>query len=320
MERGRILPVLDGLDEVPDDRQAGILQALNVGADGIDGFILTSRRPAYLRALSDSGDVLTAAAVIAPLALTPAEACRYLRTQLAPGDRLLDPTRHTAWTDVMARLEDARASDLAAVVANPLGLWLSRTVYVVGRRDPTPLIDRDHPDRAGLPLHDHLLSQLIPAVVRSNPAGRRPFPLRTEAREEAWCRYLTTIAVQLRDGDSRDWLWWRLAPNFFRGLPARLATGLVLGIIASTPFLLVGAVAAAPTLSSATWEAMLSTAVALCTLAESFRSACSATRTGISEDLGSGAELIARVLGGFLVALLCFMVLVVPAAAIDVPA
>ena len=69
VERGRILPVLDGLDEVPDDRQAGILQALNVGADGIDGFILTSRRPAYLRALSDSGDVLTAAAVIAPLAL-----------------------------------------------------------------------------------------------------------------------------------------------------------------------------------------------------------------------------------------------------------
>lgn len=34
-------------------------------------------------------------------------------------------------------------------MGNPLGLWLIRIVYVVGQRDPTPLIDADHPDREG---------------------------------------------------------------------------------------------------------------------------------------------------------------------------
>jgi hypothetical protein len=233
VERGRILPVLDGLDEVPDDRQASILRTLNTAAEGVDGFILTSRRQAYLRALSESGDVLTAAAVIAPLALTPADARRYLQAQLAPHDRLLDPVRHAAWTDVLTRLDDGRAPDLATVVGNPLGLWLIRTVYVVGRRDPAPLIASDHPDRAGRPLRDHLLDQLIPAVVQAE-AARGPGSASTTA-VEAWCRYLTTIATQLRDGGSRDWLWWRLAPNLFHRRWTRLAGGLLLGVVASGP-------------------------------------------------------------------------------------
>jgi hypothetical protein len=263
VRRGRVLPVLDGLDEVPDDRQARILQALNAVADGVEGFILTSRRPAYLSALSASGDVLTATAVIAPLALTPGDACRYLRVQLAPHERLLDPARHTAWTDVMARLENGRSADLAAVVANPLGLWLIRTVYVVGRRDPVPLIDPDHPDRAGRPLRDHLLDQLIPAVVRNDSVSRLPGSARNDTREDTWCRYLTTIAMQLRDGDSRDWLWWRLAPNLFRGMPVRLVSGFLLGLLASVPCVLV-AVIATPTLPQGDRTYLLILGILLC--------------------------------------------------------
>ena len=97
VQRGRVLPVLDGLDEVPADRQAGILRALNMAADGVDGFILTSRRPAYLRALSDSGDVLTAAAVIAPLALPvpPHPACSPPPAPRSGPQRSLD-ARHGA--------------------------------------------------------------------------------------------------------------------------------------------------------------------------------------------------------------------------------
>ena len=96
VQRGRILPVLDGLDEVP--RGSGGRHP--AGAERCGGWRRRVHPDQPSTGLSARtvrfGDVLTAAAVIAPLALTPAEACRYLRTQLAPGDRLLDPTRHTA--------------------------------------------------------------------------------------------------------------------------------------------------------------------------------------------------------------------------------
>ena len=74
--------------------------------------------------------MLTAAAVIAPLSLTCIEAASYLR-------KLLPPDPGAAWSTVLGQLETGNAAELAAVTASPLGLWLVRTVYVDGRRDPT---------------------------------------------------------------------------------------------------------------------------------------------------------------------------------------
>ena len=122
-EQGRIMPVLDGLDEVDPVRRAGIIAALNISLTG--GVILTSRRREYQAAIRDAGDVLTAAAVIAPFALSPFEAARYL-------DRSLPPDRPDAWRQLLAGLRDGTAKGLAAVTATPLGLWLVRTVYLDG--------------------------------------------------------------------------------------------------------------------------------------------------------------------------------------------
>ncbi|MFN2497183.1 MAG: NACHT domain-containing protein, partial [Pseudonocardiaceae bacterium] len=164
VERGKILPVLDGLDEVPATLRPGIITALNdVALPAKSGLILTSRRGEYAAAVAGAGDVLTAAAVIAPLALTRIDAASYLRKHLSP-----DPG--AAWSAVLGQLETGIAPDLAAVTANPLGLWLVRTVYLDAHWDPTPLVDDTHPDRSGHPtLQAHLLDQLIPAVLHSRP-------------------------------------------------------------------------------------------------------------------------------------------------------
>jgi NACHT domain len=235
--QGRVLPILDGLDEVHSVRCGGIITALNTSLQPGGGLILTSRRTEYRTALADAGDVLTAAAVIGPLALTPTDAATFLRRHLPPAPHRPD------WDRVLDALTGGSAPNLAAVTATPLGLWLIRTVYLDTRRPPGPLIDpARHPTAAAL--QAHLLDNLIPAVIHSRPPLPRrrrdapDAPLRPthQHRPEDLRRWLTTLAENLRAAGTRDWLWWELAqqtsPTFRSRLALRTATGLMVGLLA----------------------------------------------------------------------------------------
>src|SRR5262249_53564129 len=156
--------------------------------------------------------VLTAAAVIAPVALSCIEAASYLR-------KLLPPDPGAAWSTVLGQLESGTAGDLATMTASPLGLWLVRTVYIDNQPDPTPLSQDTHPDRSAPPtLRAHLLDQLILAVLQSRPptsAHRRvdpsaPLRPRRQYDPDDVRRWLTTLAEELRAAGTRDWLWWHL--------------------------------------------------------------------------------------------------------------
>lgn len=201
-DQGRLLPVLDGLDEIPQDRRAEVIEALNASLHRDAAMILTSRTVEY----RDTGDVLTAAVVIEPEPLTASETARYLENQLPQH-------RANSWEAVLTALRHGTATPLAEVVASPLGLWLLHTVHIEGRRDPQTLIDPCHHPNAATIWH-HLLEQLIPAVVRSRPSIRsadnalRP---KHQYRAEQIRGWLTTLAVELRDAQTHDWRWWQLA-------------------------------------------------------------------------------------------------------------
>jgi hypothetical protein len=231
----RLLPVLDGLDEVPPGRRAEIIGALNTSL-GTGGLILTSRRPEYRAALTDAGDVLTGAATIGPYALTPAEAAAYL-------DKYLPPGRDPAWDPVLAALTTGTAAPLAAVTATPLGLWLVRAVIIDDHRPPTVLTDTSQfPSAAAL--RAYLLDELIPATVRARPplSRRRRDAPEPPLRPTRWHhpddlrRWLTTLAEQLRSSGTQDWLWWQLARRTFPTRRSRLwlfpAFGLVGALLA----------------------------------------------------------------------------------------
>jgi hypothetical protein len=251
VERGKILPILDGLDEVPATLRPGIITALNDALlPAHSGLILTSRRAEYAAAVAGAGDVLTAAAVIAPLALTRLEAASYLR-------KLLPPEPGAAWSRVLGQLETGTAAELATVTASPLGLWLVRTVYLDGQRDPTPLVQDTYPDRSTQPtLRTQLLDQLIPAVlhnraptpVRRSSDARAPLRPRRQHDPDDARRWLTTLAEELRAAGTRDWLWWHLARHTFpttrTTLTAKLAVGLVVGLVLGLPVMLVGVLGA----------------------------------------------------------------------------
>jgi hypothetical protein len=143
-------------------------------------------------------------------------------------------------------LVDGTAGALAEVTASPLGLWLLRVVHIEGRRDPQSLVDPGHyPDAAAI--QNHLLEELIPAAVRSRPpltSGEDPLRPRRRHDPDHVRRWLTTLAVELRDAKTRDWRWWQLARHTLtirqRGLGFGLLGGLLGGLVFGPVFGLVG--------------------------------------------------------------------------------
>jgi hypothetical protein len=208
--QSRVLPILDGLDEVDPPRRAAIIDALNTTLPARSGLILTSRRDEYRDALKDAGRPITAAEVIGPSLLSGADAADYLRRHLPP----FEP--HPIWEPLLKRLAADATCALAETVRIPFGLWLVRAVYLDTARDPTPLDDDTHSSPAAL--RAHLLDELIPALIAARPPEEKrrraapDTPLRPDRqhRPEDLHRWLTTIAEQLRDNHTTDWRWWHL--------------------------------------------------------------------------------------------------------------
>lgn len=221
--RGEVLPVLDGLDELPAEARTAILAALNASMADCDQLILTCRTAQFAESVEAVGDVLTAAAVIEPSPLSTAAAAGYLRA-------CLPPHPHGGWPGVLDALRRGAAPALAEVTATPLGLWLVRAAYIASRQDPRPLLELGRGDAATL--NDHLCDRLIPALVGSRPPAddpAEPFrPLHSWDPEQVrrWLTYLS----HLLGGDGHDVAWWHLA-RYTPTRPARLAVGLACGLV-----------------------------------------------------------------------------------------
>ena len=221
VERGMILPILDGLDEVSDQYRAEIIARLNASLAADTGLILTSRSTEFSTTVTAS-DVLTAAAVIAPEPLSATEAAAYLRTAVPPN-------LSASWSPVLAALDTGTAATLAQLVSRPLGLWLVRSVHIDGRLDPAPLIDDTYPTAGAL--QAHLFDELIPAAIRSRPPVAAD-PLRPDRsyHPEDVRRWLGYLARQMTAAGTRDWRWWHLVRHTINASLFRLVVGLVVGL------------------------------------------------------------------------------------------
>jgi len=226
-EQGHILPILDGLDELPLARQPEVIIALNDSLTEADQLVLTSRTREYGTAIAEAHKVLNAAAVIEPEPLSSAQAAEYLEACLFP-----DPS--PLWCSVLDRLRAGTAGHLATVVATPLGLWLLRTVYITPRADPRPLVTCEVA-RDAAQMRAHLFDRLIPAVLTTRPASRNPHdpfrPRRTWdcTKVRSWLIYL---AWHLDRTETRDLVWWHLARHTFTRRMLGLRVGLGVGLVA----------------------------------------------------------------------------------------
>ncbi|MGN9821793.1 NACHT domain-containing protein [Streptomyces sp. SD11] len=203
---GRILPVLDGLDERPDDSRTAVLRAFNDTLDPHSPLVVTCRTDDYAAATVEVG-VLTGAAVIAPSPVRPEDALDLLRLATPPGPR------QESWNALARHLTSAPHGPAAEALASPLVVALARSVYADAPGDPSELGDtRRFPTVEAV--ERHLLDALIPSIY--GRAGQSAPTVRQRWDPHRAHRYLTFLAKGLETRGTYEWEWWQL----YRWFPA----------------------------------------------------------------------------------------------------
>lgn len=190
----RVLPVLDGFDEIAAGLHRPALNALNTTTLPL---LLTSRVDEYRDAVEGT-DVLTSAAAVVLQDLTCDDLADYLpRT-----------TRKNVWTPVLDEIRNGGA--LANVLTTPLMVALARRIYSdTPDHDPAELLRFDEADE----IERHLLGSFVPAVYGAEAERVRP-----------WLGYLADHLTRL---GTHDVAWWRFATSArVTGLAVGTAVGL----------------------------------------------------------------------------------------------
>lgn len=216
VDTGRILPVLDGFDEIAEGLHRPALETLNSLSMPL---LLTSRFDEYERAVT-AVDVLTSAAVVELIDLTPDDLAGYLPrtarrvvTDNCDGD---GGRAATAWDPVIGALrehdgsETSPAGNLAAVLQTPLMVGLARAIYSDSRDlDPADLLDTA---RFPTPqsIEEHLLDTFIPTVYKGQSAVGLDGTARPGWDVDHVRRWLGFLADDLDRRGSGDLEWWRM--------------------------------------------------------------------------------------------------------------
>ncbi|MFC5832553.1 NACHT domain-containing protein [Nonomuraea insulae] len=202
---GRILPVLDGLDEIPPPLRREALRRLNSEIDAGAPVLLTCRTEAYSEIARDC-DVFTAAAVIELRSLTLDELARYLNGTSRRGA----PPGATKWREVLKLLADQPqkpiAQSLSTMLSVPLMAAMARAIYSDTAAHPGDLLDSRFAEPAVL--EAHLLDAYIPATFAPAPGPPgTAAPRWTIAQVTRWLGFL---AVQSERRGRRAIAWWEL--------------------------------------------------------------------------------------------------------------
>ncbi|MFG2097288.1 NACHT domain-containing protein [Streptomyces sp. NPDC048612] len=187
----RIVPVLDGLDEMDStqtplgaSRSRAALRALDAYQDGTEGapFVLTCRSALY-DTLTDAGyDALDTARIdLEPV--TPAQAITFLESR-----RRGRPER---WQTILDTLRTCENSMLARALSTPWRLTLTAVVFA-DSGDPADLLAHSAPGEVDA----YLLERYLPAAARMHPTR----PEQYTAEETA--RWLGVLARHLAAGPS----------------------------------------------------------------------------------------------------------------------
>ncbi|MBY8844616.1 NACHT domain-containing NTPase [Streptomyces sp. SP2-10] len=219
LEAGLVLPVLDGLDELPQSSWGAALNRLNAELAAGEPVLLTCRTAAYVKAV-ESGDVLTAAAVVELRPLTFEAASAYLVRTARPV-RGSGGQRVTRWDPVLAQLRAHPNRPVCQAVRQALGtplmVAMARAVYGETANDPAELLE----DRFADPvvLERHLLDAYVPAAFADSPHAERA---------HGWLRYLAGHMHRLT---TQQLAWWQLRLEL-PWLLRRLGPILLLGCVA----------------------------------------------------------------------------------------
>jgi hypothetical protein len=192
---GRILPVLDGFDEISPGSQAPVLRRLRDELAAGRPLVLVSQEKPFRDAVVQSGVTLARTTEIEVQPLGVAEAARYLVAGQHRGDE--------RWHDVIEQIEQKPRGGLARLLSSPLMIYLARTAYEDPRTDP-----RDLTAMTVRQARTRLMSSFLPAIY-SERADRADQSLRRygSAAAERWLRFL---ARRMAARGMQTLPWWRV--------------------------------------------------------------------------------------------------------------
>ncbi|MDI5973271.1 NACHT domain-containing protein [Streptomyces sp. SL13] len=239
LDARRVLPILDGFDELPPALYARALDALNRALPLKQPLVLASRAAEYHAVLHQPDTPvrvrLNGAAGIHLLPLTRERAAAYLRRDMGGS-----PSATAArWNGVTALL--GTDAPLARTLSTPLGLFLTRTIYNPRPRPDALRNPAPHPDElcdaTAFPTRDAINAHLFNAFIPAAYSSASQYPLRWNARQAHRAFVFLARHLQTDCGGSTDMAWWeldRVFPSYTRplafGLPVGLAVGLSIGL------------------------------------------------------------------------------------------
>ncbi len=217
LTHGLLLPVLDGLDEIPETARRGAVQGINQGIGTDRPVVVTCRAVEYEELIEGGAPRLRRAPVVEVLPLRPRDVIAHLREDRGPGP--------TPWEAVFDHLERFPHGPLGQALSTPLMVTTAQLVYHADG-DPGELLDTTRFD-CRYAVEDHLTHRLLDAAYAdSSERG----PARWDAGRAR--RWLTFLARYLHEHRERDLEWWRLSGRVlpvWAGLLQGVGFGLVLG-------------------------------------------------------------------------------------------
>ena len=228
LDRGLLLPILDGLDEIPESARRSAVRGINRAVGAERPVVVTCRSAEYADVITGGVPVLRRTPVVAVCPVSVEDAIAYLDDVDWP-----DAVR---WDTVFARLRaDGDPSDhgvgaLQAALSTPLMVSIARLVYERCGGRPAELLDEERFDCRHA-IEDHLLDRLVDAAYTPagpRASGRQWDPVRAQ-------RWLTFLAQYLHRYRERDLSWWQLAERLLpRWIGPVVGGGLGLAVMIGT--------------------------------------------------------------------------------------
>jgi hypothetical protein len=214
LAKGKITVILDGLDEIPEDRRPAVLDKLSEQATF--RLVLLTRSREMAKAVA-SPALLQGAAAIELQGIDPSAAADYLT-------RILRHPLPPDWRELTERLREQPGSPLARALNRPLALTLVHDVY--RDRGPRDLLDFCGAANSGIS-PDDIVDHLLDQVLRAAYTPRHGEPLRYDLPTAE--RALRHIATWMNDDSTRDLPWWHVPAAAHRA-PRVVITWLACGL------------------------------------------------------------------------------------------
>lgn len=195
---GSILPIVDGLDEMPEFLRGVAFRLLSRYSKPV---VTTCRTAEYREVVEAVRGVRRPDIAVELQPLTVHDASGYLQRSMPSVER---------WDSVFAHLWENPDSTLGQVLSTPAMLHLARQAYRDPDTDPTELLD---PVRFRLrrDIETHLMGFLIPALYGTASPGTDSRSLSEVQYDAASAdRWLTFLAQSMRRHGTQDLAWWQL--------------------------------------------------------------------------------------------------------------